>query len=57
VAVLFLVRGVAYPLVTDDPSSSWGGPTMAGAWAVHLAVGALALAATVAVVRPLLRQD
>ncbi len=50
------VRGVAYPLVTDDASTSWGGPTMAGAWAVHAAVGVVLLAVVSMVVRPLLRR-
>ncbi|MFI0979246.1 hypothetical protein ACH4SP_19875 [Streptomyces sp. NPDC021093] len=29
---------LGFPLRVDDPTTSWGGPTMAGAWAVH-AVG------------------
>ncbi|MFF4185503.1 hypothetical protein ACFYZ9_20140 [Streptomyces sp. NPDC001691] len=31
-----VVMNLAYPLRPDsDPSQAWGGPTMAGAWAVH----------------------
>ena len=38
--VLALVRGVLYPLVAaDDYENSWGGPTLAGAWAVHALLG------------------
>lgn len=42
---LFAVRGVCFPLVVHDPKTSWGGPTMAGAWIVHFALLALILAA------------
>ncbi|WP_069161096.1 sensor domain-containing protein [Nocardia altamirensis] len=39
-AVLGAVRGVAYPLVAgDNYENSWGGPTLAGAWAVHAVLG------------------
>ncbi|MGQ4615777.1 hypothetical protein [Nocardia sp. R7R-8] len=39
-AVLGAFRGVCYPLVArDDFENSWGGPTLAGAWAVHAALG------------------
>ncbi|WP_194833359.1 hypothetical protein [Nocardia sp. XZ_19_369] len=39
-AVLAAVRGVLYPLVaSDDYGNSWGGPTLAGAWAVHALLG------------------
>ncbi|MFD0360740.1 hypothetical protein ACFQZZ_04680 [Nocardia sp. GCM10030253] len=35
-ATLAAVRGIAYPLIGDnDLEHSWGGPTLAGAWAVH----------------------
>ncbi|MFD3508582.1 hypothetical protein [Nocardia sp. NPDC058666] len=35
-SVLVLVRGLAYPLVaSDDYETSWGGPTLVGAWAVQ----------------------
>jgi hypothetical protein len=54
---VFLVRGVAYPLVTSDASDSWGGPTMAGAWAVHAALGLPLLAAVALVARPLLARS
>jgi hypothetical protein len=39
--VLLLVLNLAYPLrpdVEEEPIDAWGGPTLAGAWAVH-AVG------------------
>ncbi|MGW1122459.1 hypothetical protein ACWD5B_36000 [Streptomyces tanashiensis] len=36
IEVLFVLRGVLYPLVDHGPyDHSWGGPSMAGAWAVH----------------------
>jgi len=39
VELLFLLRGVAYGLVDHGPyDHSWGGPTMAGAWAAHFAI-------------------
>ncbi|MEU6187935.1 hypothetical protein [Nocardia sp. NPDC047038] len=39
-AALGAFRGVCYPLVaSDDLEDSWGGPTLAGAWAVHAALG------------------
>jgi hypothetical protein len=35
---------VLYPVVgLDDLEDSWGGPTLVGAWAVHLAIGVAAL--------------
>jgi hypothetical protein len=35
-ATVSAVRGIAYPLIAaDDLEHSWGGPTLAGAWAVH----------------------
>ncbi|MGY0499065.1 hypothetical protein ACWZHB_11270 [Nocardia sp. FBN12] len=41
-SVLVLVRGLAYPLMAADGyENSWGGPTLAGAWAVHAALGVL----------------
>jgi hypothetical protein len=55
-AAVFLLRGVAYPLVTDDATGSWGGPTMAGAWVTHLVLSALLLAAAAALLRPLARR-
>ncbi|AYF76446.1 hypothetical protein D7D52_24430 [Nocardia yunnanensis] len=40
--VMAAVRGIFYPLVAaGDYQHSWGGPTLAGAWAVHFAGGAL----------------
>lgn len=38
--VLVLLRGVLYPAFgNDNLSKSWGGPSVAGAWAVHLTFG------------------
>jgi hypothetical protein len=47
VEVLFLARGVLYGVVDPGPyDTSWGGPTRAGAWLTHFAVGLpMALAA------------
>lgn len=43
-ACVAAVRGVFYPLIAaDDLEHSWGGPTLAGAWAVHAAGGLLPL--------------
>ncbi|WP_306324673.1 hypothetical protein [Streptomyces venezuelae] len=40
--VLFVLRGVLYPLVQPGPyTTAWGGPSMAGAWLVHFGVGVL----------------
>lgn len=40
-----LARGVCFPLTQPDTETSWGGPTMAGAWFVHFALlAALVLA-------------
>ncbi|MFJ9950353.1 hypothetical protein [Kitasatospora sp. NPDC091207] len=49
----FLARGLCYPLAEwgQDVSKAWGGPTMAGAWAAHFAVGLLTLAILLPVVR------
>lgn len=39
VEILFVLRGVLYPLVDQGPyDHSWGGPTMGGAWVVHFIV-------------------
>ncbi|WP_329116941.1 sensor domain-containing protein [Streptomyces sp. NBC_01465] len=39
---LVVVINLGYPLRPDnDPSGSWGGPTMAGAWALHAACGGI----------------
>ncbi|KQV13945.1 MULTISPECIES: hypothetical protein [unclassified Kitasatospora] len=48
-----LVRGLCYPLAEwgNDVSKVWGGPTMAGAWAAHFAVGVLTLAILLPLVR------
>jgi hypothetical protein len=42
-AWLIVPVNLGYPLRpdTDDLSNAWGGPTMAGAWAVHAAGGLL----------------
>jgi len=53
--LLFLVRGLAYPLVAQDTSLAWGGPTLLGAWAVQALVGLLLVAGTAALVSPLVR--
>jgi hypothetical protein len=37
--LILVLRGVLYPTFgSGDLRNSWGGPTMAGAWAAHLAV-------------------
>jgi hypothetical protein len=39
-ATVAAVRGTFYPLIAaDDLEHSWGGPTLAGAWAVHALLG------------------
>lgn len=46
--VLALLRGLLYGLVVDGPyTNAWGGPTLAGAWAMH-ALAALPLLTTIA---------
>ncbi|NLU84642.1 hypothetical protein [Rhodococcus sp. HNM0569] len=43
-AVVAATRGVLYGVVDKGPyDTAWGGPTLAGAWAVHLALGLLAV--------------
>jgi hypothetical protein len=38
--VLFVLRGVFYPLVDRGPyDHSWGGPSVGGAWLAHFGVG------------------
>ncbi|KAF0846966.1 hypothetical protein [Nocardia caishijiensis] len=50
-SVLVLVRGLAYPmLVGDGYRNAWGGPTPAGAWAVHAVLGLLLAPSFLAVV-------
>jgi hypothetical protein len=46
---------IAYPLRPDtaDLANAWGGPTLAGAWAVHGTAGVLFLFATPWIVRGL----
>jgi hypothetical protein len=47
---LFVARGICYGWVDPGPyDTSWGGPTLAGAWAAHFAVGAACTAVAVAV--------
>ena len=43
---IVVLRGVLYPLIgADDLQDSWGGPTLAGAWATHFALGVAILLA------------
>lgn len=38
--LIIVVRGALYPVIgADDLQDSWGGPTLAGAWAAHLGLG------------------
>ena len=40
------LRSVLYPVIAaDDLQDSWGGPTLVGAWAVHLGLGVAILLA------------
>jgi hypothetical protein len=46
--LLVVVLNLGYPLrpllgLSADPADSWGGPTLAGTWAVHAAAGLVAL--------------
>ncbi|WP_147974251.1 hypothetical protein [Streptomyces sp. col6] len=44
--LLFVLRGVFYPLVQPGPyTTAWGGPTTGGAWLAHFGVGLLTAAA------------
>jgi len=44
--LIVLLRGVLYPaLGSSDLEHSWGGPTLIGAWAVHLVIGVVLLLA------------
>ncbi|WP_040778779.1 hypothetical protein [Nocardia pneumoniae] len=39
-AVVAAIRGICYPLfAADNLGGSWGGPSLAGAWAVHAVLG------------------
>ena len=40
---------LVYPLTDDVTVGTWGGPTMAGAWAVHAALGLVVLPVLIAV--------
>ncbi|MEU9581158.1 hypothetical protein [Streptomyces chilikensis] len=49
---LFLARGVLYGFVDGGPyDTSWGGPTRAGAWLAHFAVGLPIAVAALALLR------
>ncbi|MEU1543991.1 hypothetical protein ABZ461_39125 [Actinacidiphila glaucinigra] len=40
IEILFVLRGVLYPLVDRGPyNHSWGGPSVGGAWLAHFGVG------------------
>jgi hypothetical protein len=42
--LIVLLRGVLYPVLgSGHLENSWGGPTLAGAWAVHLMIGTVTL--------------
>lgn len=44
--LIIVLRGVLYPVIgADDLQDSWGGPTLAGAWAAHLGLGVAILLA------------
>ena len=44
--LIVVFRGVLYPLIgADHLRDSWGGPTLAGAWAAHFALGVAILLA------------
>jgi hypothetical protein len=44
--LIVVLRGVLYPVVgAGDLEDSWGGPTLAGAWAAHLGLGVAILLA------------
>jgi hypothetical protein len=53
---VFLTRGVLYPVFgADNLHRSWGGPTLAGAWAAHFVQGPPLLAAVTLVLWPVSR--
>jgi len=55
--LLLIARGVLYPVFgADDLEHSWGGPTLLGAWAVHLLIG-IALLAAVSVLLAMATRD
>ncbi|NKX86219.1 hypothetical protein [Nocardia coubleae] len=57
-SVLVLVRGLAYPLLVGDGyRNAWGGPTLAGAWAVHALLAVLLAPLFLAVVAALGRSQ
>jgi hypothetical protein len=54
--VLFVLRGLLYGLVDPGPyGDAWGGPTRAGAWLAHAAIGAVLAVAGLAALRFLAR--
>ena len=39
IEILFVLRGILYPLVDHGPyTHSWGGPSVGGAWLAHFAI-------------------
>lgn len=52
-AVLGSIRGLLYPLVGGEYSNAWGGPTLAGAWAVHALIALVLAPVIVAVIAAL----
>ncbi|WP_236581697.1 sensor domain-containing protein [Rhodococcus sp. T7] len=51
-SVIAAFRGLFYGLITDDSYEySWGGPTLAGAWLVHLVLGLLLVPVAVWILR------
>lgn len=36
--LIVVLRGLLYPTMAGDPATSWGGPTLVGAWVVHLLI-------------------
>ncbi|MGI8334337.1 hypothetical protein ACRYCC_30660 [Actinomadura scrupuli] len=53
---VFLTRGVLYPVFgADNLNRSWGGPTLAGAWAAHFIQGPPLLLAITLVLWPVSR--
>lgn len=55
---VFLTRGVLYPVFgADNLDRSWGGPTLAGAWAAHFVQGPPLLLAVTLVLWPVSRHQ
>jgi hypothetical protein len=54
--LIVVLRGLLYPaFASRDLENSWGGPTLAGAWAAHLLIGIAALLTVSFVVAALAR--